>query len=503
MNLRSWSTAVALVPLLIAGTAGAAVADDVSNNLDATLDAVAETMPLNVGGPNGTTSLYVTPRSGDGKNGCNLTGGTSLTLALSSSNPGVATVSPSSVTFTSCGDTRQLTVTPVSQGTTTVSATQTANNTGGTFNLAPVTFTVNVAPPANTAPRISVSGVAGGQSYAKGSVPDAWCDVTDTEDGSSRFPATLSAVSGPYAGDGIGNQTADCSYTDGGGLTAASAETYGIVDPTAPQVGHSLNAADGDNGWHRGDAALIWSVEEPESPSSVEKSGCVDQTITVDQPATDYTCSATSAGGTSDTRTVTIKRDATAPTGVAFTGGPAADTSYYPNNVPAAPTCTADDATSGLADCTVTGYSAAVGTHTVTATATDRAGNVSTATRTYTVRTLRINGFTSPVDMGRVVNTVKAGSTVPMKFEVFDDATELQDVAKVKSFAVRTVSCLTSMPEDAIEVLTTGGTSLRYDPANGGQYIQNWKTPSQVGKCYEATMTTEDDSSVSALFRLR
>jgi hypothetical protein len=40
--------------------ATAASADDISNNLDASVDAVAEIMPLNVGGANGTTQLFVT-----------------------------------------------------------------------------------------------------------------------------------------------------------------------------------------------------------------------------------------------------------------------------------------------------------------------------------------------------------------------------------------------------------------------------------------------------------
>ena len=68
--------------------------DDIVNNIDATVDVVAEEMPLNVGGSNGTTALYLVERNGDGKNGCNLTGGTTLSLSISSSNTSIATVSP-------------------------------------------------------------------------------------------------------------------------------------------------------------------------------------------------------------------------------------------------------------------------------------------------------------------------------------------------------------------------------------------------------------------------
>src|SRR5687768_6414153 len=56
----------------------AALADDISNNLDAVVDADAEVMPLNVGGAPGTTQLYVVERNGDGKQGCNLTGSKTL-----------------------------------------------------------------------------------------------------------------------------------------------------------------------------------------------------------------------------------------------------------------------------------------------------------------------------------------------------------------------------------------------------------------------------------------
>jgi hypothetical protein len=231
------------------------LADDVSNNLDGSIDAVAEVMPLNAGGASGSTTLYVQPRGSDGKPGCNLTSSTALVIALISSNTSVATVSPSSITFTSCGDTPTITITPHNQGSATISASQTSNNTGGTFNLAPVTFTVNVAPPPNTPPTVVVAGVTGGASYNKGSVPAATCQVTDAEDGNSSFAATLSAITGPYASDGIGQQTASCSYTDGGGLTAAASETYSIVDPSAPSIGYVVVAAtpDGTNGWYKSD----------------------------------------------------------------------------------------------------------------------------------------------------------------------------------------------------------------------------------------------------------
>jgi hypothetical protein len=50
------------------------------------------------------------------------------------------------------------------------------------------------------------------------------------------------------------------------------------------------------------------------------------------------------------------------------------------------------------------------------------------------------------------------------------------------------------------QLLTTGGTTLRYD----SQWIQNWLTPKVSSEtCYRATVTFADGSSLSAFFRVR
>jgi hypothetical protein len=124
---------------------------------------------------------------------------------------------------------------------------------------------------------------------------------------------------------------------------------------------------------------------------------------------------------------------------------------------------------------------------------------------TLTVQAWTIQGFFQPVDMGNVWNTVKNGSTVPLKFKIFAGTTELTDVSAVKSLLYKQVAC-TTLPgavEDAIETLAaTGSTVLRYD-TTGGQFVFNWKTPTTPGKCYQVTMTALDGSSITAFFKLR
>jgi len=499
----SWSFRLAVVVLVVMlAVPWVALADDISNTLDNTVDTEAEVMPLSVGDASGTTKLYVITRNNDGKQGCNLTGKTTLVVSVNSSDPSVATVSPSSITFGSCGDTPTLTVTPRREGSTTISLTQTSNDTGASFNLDPATFIVNVTapPPANTPPQVSITGVKGGASYEIGSVPTAICNVTDAEDGNSSFPATLSAITGTLSEYGLGQQTASCSYTDTGGLTASASVTYGIVDTTPPVITLVSRTAPNVNGWNNSDVTLTWSCTD--SGSGVVNDS-VSQTVSTEgenQSATG-TCKDHAGNEVSDTQTG-INIDKTAPS-VSLVGGPADGGTYYFGFVPAAPTCSASDALSGIdGACSVSGYGTAVGSHTVTATAKDKAGNSASASATYSVLAWTLKGFYQPVDMNGVYNTVKNGSTVPLKFEIFAGPTELTDAAYVKSLTYAQTACDASAITDEIETTTTGGTSLRYD-AVAGQFVYNWKTPSTAGKCYRVTMTTQDGSSLVAFFKLK
>ena len=369
------------------------------------------------------------------------------------------------------------------------------------------------------------------------------------------------------------------------------------ADTTPPVISKVVTGTLGNNGWYTSNVGVDWTVTDNESTIS-SQSGCDDFSVTSDQNATTYTCTATSAGGTAS-ESVTIKRDATPPqinddgtqqtpngagwynsavsnnfsasdatsglanlanasfskssgtnegiavkinsgavsdlagntnTGidsvafkidlsdpynVALNGNISDGASFDFGEVPAAPTCSADDDISGLKDCIVSGYSSAVGTHTLTATATDNAGRTSTKQISYTVRSWKLTGLYAPVDygmlsannVGSIVNTVKNGSTVPLKFEVFKrDAnnTELTDTAIVNTPLKATkVSCASGATEDAIELTATGATSLRYD-ATGGQFIYNWKTPTQVGACYQVSVSTKDGSSTPiAQFKLK
>jgi hypothetical protein len=154
------------------------------------------------------------------------------------------------------------------------------------------------------------------------------------------------------------------------------------ADDTPPVISYSVAGTEGENGWYTSDVALSWTVSDDES--AVTTSGCEATTITQDQPMTTYTCVATSDGGTSSV-SVDIGRDTTAPV-ITFEG----NAGTYTVDQSVTITCTASDATSGVAstDCTnidLPAYSFNPGTTQYTFIATDAAGNSGTTTLTFTV----------------------------------------------------------------------------------------------------------------------
>jgi hypothetical protein len=174
---------------------------------------------------------------------------------------------------------------------------------------------------------------------------------------------------------------------------------------------------------------------------------------------------------------------------------------------------------------TATFNSALVGTNkTVTGTpfslsGTDAANYTlasATLTTTASITAWSARGFYQPVGETQtystltpsafVWNTIKGGSTVPLKFNILKGTVEATSTADITGFTANTVACLATV-EDAVDAafLTTGGTTLRYSgtPGVDGQFIQNWATP-KVGQttCYRVAMTAKDGSVLVAFFKL-
>ena len=122
-----------------------------------------------------------------------------------------------------------------------------------------------------------------------------------------------------------------------------------------------------------------------------------------------------------------------------------------------------------------------------------------------TINAWTFSGFYQPVDMSgatTVYNTVKSGSTVPFKFEVFKGSAESTSTTDIKPIVAKSVSCVNTAPIDDIELLATGGTVLRYDNT-AGQFVYNWQTSGKAGTCYSVTISSNDGSSKTAYFKLK
>jgi VCBS repeat-containing protein len=406
-------------------------------------------------------------------------------------NPLSAVPAPSHGTLTLNAN-GSFTYTPALNFAGTDSFTYRASDGTLTSGLTTVTITVNAV---NDAPTAAIEGVTDGAIYEIGEVPTAICEVTDVEDGNSSFSAALSG----NLSHGLGTQTAACQHTDKGGLAADPVSvTYTIVDTGDPTIDHTLDlASPNDNDWYKTNVAVDFSCHDSESGIK----SCEGDTTLHEGKNQSVTGTATDWADNTTTDTVSgINIDKTPPT-VGFNGGPTGN--YYFGNDPAAPTCDATDGLSGFDSCEITGGGTSVGQRSYKATAKDKAGNIATATLNYEVLPWTVKGFYQPVDMNGVWNTVKGGSSVPLKFEIFSASTELTNTSSIKSFTQKNVACPgASAATDEIEIVTTGGTNLRYD-STAGQFIQNWQTPKKPGTCYVTTMTSQDGSTVSANFMLK
>ncbi|WP_185747428.1 PxKF domain-containing protein [Humibacillus xanthopallidus] len=367
------------------------------------------------------------------------------------------------------------------------------NDAGLTTNAAPLTVKLD-----KTGPSAALAVTAGDAGE------NGWytSDVTVSTSGSDTISGPVTCTSDQTQTTETAGQVFNGSCTNDAGLTTNAAPLTVKLDKTGPSAALAVTAGDaGENGWYTSDVTVSTSGSDTISGPVTCTS---DQTQTTETAGQVFNGSCTNdAGLSTNAASLTVKLDKTLP-GVLWTGGPAAGGTYYFGFVPSPPTCSATDGLSGPADCAVSGYSAAVGGHTMTATAHDNAGNTGTDTRNYTVSAWTLKGFYQPVDMNGALNMVKAGSTVPLKFEVFAGSTELTDTAVVDTFKWGEVPCtdFSGAVQDDIEQYTSGQTVLRYD-TTGGQFIQNWQTPKKAGSCYKVVMKTDDGSSISANFKLK
>jgi hypothetical protein len=198
------------------------------------------------------------------------------------------------------------------------------------------------------------------------------------------------------AGSGVNNFNGD-SFSDGpsnpysaSGPVVSDANTWTLsvtydTDETAPTITATASPAANGNGWNSTNVTVTFSCTDNAGGSGVDTvSGPVTVSAEGANQSVTGTCKDKAGNTASATKTVSIDR--TSPT-VAFGGHPATYT--LDQNVSF--TCAASDALSGIAstDCAnvnAPAWSFGPGSHTVTASATDKAGNSASASTSFTVQ---------------------------------------------------------------------------------------------------------------------
>jgi hypothetical protein len=255
------------------------------------------------------------------------------------------------------------------------------------------------------------------------------------------------------------------------------------------------------NGWHKGDVTVTISGA-PGITSSLDGSPFTADSV-VDVSGTGlHTVEYQSSNGARGTRIVPI--DVTAPTIAVKDGVAEVEVGQA---FAAAGLFTCGDAGSGIESCVASGINTSTPTlngeiRTFTVTARDRVGQTMTnSTGKYRVL-YAFRGFFQPVDNLPVLNSVKAGSAVPVKFSL--GGNQGLNIFAAGSPQSGKIPCDAADPITDLEsTLTAGGSSLSYS-AGDGKYTYVWKTDKAwAGTCRQLIVRLADGTAHHASFKLK
>ncbi|MDQ3494787.1 MAG: HYR domain-containing protein [Pseudomonadota bacterium] len=422
-------------------------------------------------GPSGATVSYARPATSDIVDG-----------------PGTATCAPLSGTTFGLGET-----------TVTCNATDAAGNPA-----VPTSFKVTVVDttPPVIGPRSDILGVqaTGPSGAAVSYASPATSDAVDGAGTASCTPASGTTFA-------LGLNTVTCNASDAAGNVATSSTfKIGVVDTTAPVI-----AARGDILLVEasGPAGAAVSYASPATSDAVDGAGTAScapasgSTFALGQNT--VTCNARDAAGNAALST-TFTIGVVDTTGPAFASYPAVINATASGNAQAAVSFalpTATDLVDGPVAVTcdrASGSSFPAGSTTVTCSARDGRSPANVSTMSFRVQVdFSWTGFFRPVDNMPAINSVKAGSAIPVKFSL--GGNQGLDIFKAGSPESGIVQCSgTSTGEITLdETVNAGGSSLTYD-ATAGQYVYVWKTDKQWSGCRILQLTLKDGSVQKALF---
>lgn len=325
--------------------------------------------------------------------------------------------------------------------------------------------------------------------------------ATDLVDGS------VAVVCDPASGTtfAIGSTTVGCSATDAHSNSSSQSFPVAVVDTTAPVLtlpADVMIEATGPSGSTVSYVATASDiVDGAVEPVCTPASGS-----TFSIGTTTVSCSATDTTGNASTGSFTVTvQDTTAPT--LTLPSAITTTATGASGAPVSFTATSTDIVDGTVAVTCTppsGATFAAGAHTVSCLATDSHGNTAGGSFAVTVLFDISGGLLQPVNPN-ALNTVKGGSTVPLKFQVRTaSGGYITSLSIIGSFVLTQVQCASLTTEvDEVDFTTTGGTTLRYDTASN-QFHQNWQTPKKPGTCYRVDVVFSGGlQRLSAKFQLK
>ncbi len=310
----------------------------------------------------------------------------------------------------------------------------------------------------------------------------------------SCTPATVRSSEGAA-------QSVTGTAADRAGNTASVSVSDINIDLTAPTIQASRTPAPNAAGWNTAAVTVSFTCTDALSgvdsctPATVRSSEGAAQSVT--GTATDR------AGNTASVSVDDINIDSTAPQ-VSITG--VADAQLFTLGTPLPEiACETTDALSGVASSAELSLSGGtpnqVGTFTATCgIATDIAGNASEpVTASYRVA-YAFSGFGRPIYDPPVINRVRAGQAVPVKFSIGGNF----GLGIMSSAVTRQVACPSSaLVSEATETTSAGGSTLSYDPG-GDQYIYVWKTERNFERsCRVLEITLDDGETRRAFFEFR
>jgi hypothetical protein len=560
MKFRTLGRATAVGMSLALIVAGVASADVVSNNVDATVDTAYETMNIDVTvATTDDTTMVLWSGSAtdtDPLTGCNLGGtNTHVTFGVKSDDTSVATVSPSTITFTGCaqsattgtGDANQelVTVTGVGNGTAHIYLSTAAGDgfelvtnkaaTASNFLVDFARFTVNVtgfvtnhAPGDPGAPTLNAGSTSPNNT---GTFRVDWTASTDPDGDTVSYELQkrdANDADWTPVGSNITNNYRDFTNEpegswkyrvrasdNHGAMSAWAEDSLPIVkvdksNPNAPSASATTPSVytDGSshNWWKDTVTVHFTSNGDPALIDSSAGSGVNASSITSDQTFTTlglHTASGTvkdNATNESSAGTLDVYVDDSDPT---FGGCPAGGPFFLNTGNQAVGPITANDTGSGVdaGASTLSGTidTSSVGTKSVLFTAYDNVGHSATTSCDYSVSYV-FTGFFDPVnnpgwtEKGTVFNKAVAGKTIPLKWRLTDGLGNPVLTLAYPNVKAVSLSCSLGSTADLLEEYASGNSGLQN--LGNGYYQFNWATPKTYSNSCKTLELRVGDGSV-------